>query len=173
VKNKKLTLAFLMVGLTLMSMTFVGCASAVEELPGIPTVTKAHGFAVARVGENETVRVPAHMALRGRLLKPIQVENRTVGHLVIRDGILVIGEAKYNITRGRGDLVLESHKIFLRANVTSSSGESGFMRVQGKWLRAPDGTVLLMNMTGSLKFETEGKMLFLRGAVFPKPQETT
>jgi len=175
-KNKKTTLAFLVVGLTLISMAFVGYASAAEELPGIPAVVRAHGVAIARVGENEPVLMPAHMALRGLLFKPTKIENLTVGRLAIKDGILVINETKYNITRGIGALVLERHDIILTANGTSPSGENFCMRLRGKWFKVPDGPILLMNMTGTLKFENDGKLLlFLRGSIFPKPplQQTT
>ncbi len=167
--KKKIISTLLVVGLMLGCMSLTGYVGATEEPLGILAISRTHGFAVARVGENESVRMPVHMVLRGVLFRPVKTENITIGRFAIKDGILAINETKYNITKGMGVLILERHDLMLTVNGTSPSGENFRMRLWGKWFNTPNGTILIRNMTGPLIFESESKLLFLGGAVLPKP----
>jgi len=163
-KNKKVTLTFLLVGLTLMSMSLLGHTNATDEVPAIPVVIKARGVAIAFM-EEEPVLMPAHLVLRGLLFPPKKVGNFTIAPLAIKDGVLVIKEIKYNITGGRGALVLEKHRITLVANGTGPSGETFVLRLFGDWIKLPDETIFLMRMAGAIKFEDDSKLLLLLRAI--------
>lgn len=167
--NKKVVLTLLLVGLTLMLIPLISCANAIEPVPGIPVVIRARGIALS-IEEEELVPLPALLVLRSLLLKPIKVGNFSIAPLIIKDGVLVISETKYNITQGRGALVLEKHDIILMANGTGPSGENISLRLVGKWIKLPDETIFLIRMKGMVKFEDDGKLLLLMHAIaFPKP----
>jgi len=168
-KNKKVALALLLIGLTIMSMSLIGYTEAGEEDPGIPVLIRAHGIAVAPTEEEDLILMPVHLIIRGLLFRPIKVGNFSIAPLAIRDGVLDINKTRYNITRGKGALVLEKHDITLAANGTSPSGAKISLRLIGKWFRLPDGTVFLMTMKGTIKFEDDGKLLLLMRAIaFPR-----
>jgi len=168
-KNKRVALTFLLIGLTLALLPFAIPANANEEDPGVPVVIKARGVAVIFIGENTTILVPTHLFLRGLLFKPVQVNNHTIASLAIIGGVLEIGLIKFNITRGKGMLVLDNHDIIIRANGTSPRGENISLNLLGKWIKAPDEAILLMKMTGRVKFEETGKiLLLLKGVTFPR-----
>ena len=84
--------------------------------------------------EEEPVLMPAHLVLRGLLFPPKKVGNFTIAPLAIKDGVLVIDEIRYNITGGKGALVLEKHEIILVANGTGPSGERISLKLVGKGL---------------------------------------
>jgi len=168
-KNKKIALTFLLIGLTLMLIPVINHANAMEEDLGIPVVIRARGVAIAHIGENETILIPTHLVLRGLLFKPMKIGNLSIAPLAIRDGILEIGLTKFNITRGKGALVLEKHDIIIGVNGTSPRGENISLRLFGKWIKLPDETILLMKMAGVVKFEDDGKLfLLLRAYAFPR-----
>jgi len=170
--NRKVALIFLLVGLTLAFIPLIDYANAIEPVPGIPVIIRARGIALS-VEEEELVLLRAHLVLRGLLLKPIKVGNFSIAPLAIKDGILVINETRYNITRGKGALVLEKHDIILMANGTGPSGENISLMLAGKWARLPDETIFLIRMKGIVKFEDDGKVLLLLQAIaFPRPMPT-
>lgn len=162
--KNKVALTFLLVGLTFLSMSLFGHTNATEEAPGLPVVIRAKGFALALI-EEEIVPMPAHLVLRGLLFKPIKVGNFTIAPLAIKDGILVINEIRYNITGGKGALVLEKHDIILVANGTGPNGEKFVLRLFGNWVKLPDETIFLMKMRGAVKFEDDSKLLLLLRAI--------
>jgi hypothetical protein len=152
-----------------MSLSLFGHTNAMEEVPAIPVIIKAKGVALALV-EEEIVPMPAHVVLRGLLFKPIKVGPLSIAQLAIKDGILEINEIRYNITRGKGALVLEKHNIMLVANGTGPSGENIILRLSGNWVKLPDETIFLMRMRGVVKFEDDSKLLLLlRAVASPRP----
>jgi len=171
-KNKRVALTLLLVGLTLMFVPLIGSTKEIEEDPGIPVIIRGHGFAITRIvlfEEDELILMPAHLVLRGLLFKPIKIGNFSIAPLAIRSGFLEINETRYNMTWGKGALVLEKHDIVLVANGTGPNGENISLRLVGKWFKLPDETIFLVRMTGVVKFEEDGKLLLtLRAIAYPR-----
>ena len=163
-KNKRIALTLLLIGLTVMLIPFISYAKAMED-PGIPVVIRARGIAIDNAEEGELVLMPVHLALRCLLFRPTKIGDFTIAPLAIRGGVLEIHETKYNITQGRGALVLERHEIMLGANGTGPSGERISLRLVGKWIKLPDETIFLMRMNGAVKFEDNGRVLLLLRAI--------
>lgn len=146
-KEAMVSLVIALAGLALISASTVGYVKAEEgEVPKALLVIVARGIAV----HIDTERIlPARQILVCAVFEPI-ADNVTLIPLLVVKGVVRIGPLNYNITSGRGAIVVQRHVLMLFCNGTTPEGEDITYRLFGIFSRTPEG-LRLIRAVGMLK----------------------
>ena len=123
-----------------LAVTRVGPVGADEPAPPPPRLL-IWGRGVA-VDVTASHMLPARQLIVSVRLAPIH-HNLTFIPLIVVGGVLTIGPAAFNITAGRGVIIVERRVIHLRCNGTTPDGEAFTYRLYGRFRRTPQGLLLI------------------------------
>ena len=152
--KKAMVSLIVLVGLSLVSASIIGYVIAEEEPRPLLVIIKARGIAV----DVDTQEI----MLAGQITICVALEpktnNLTLIPLFVLGGVVRIGPFDYNITAGRGVMIVQRHVLKLFCNGTTPEGEDFTYRLFGRFIRTPDG-LRLIRFIGM--FETEDTLRYV------------
>jgi len=159
-KSRTLILATLMVAGMLIAVPMISYAGDgkvnQEQVKGLAAL-RARGIAIEK-SEEEKTRMPARIGL---LIK-LGIRNDSKIPLKVLRGRVKIGENIYNITGGRGALLLGRHLALMRCVGVDASGESVVFKFAVRYVRIAEG-LYLVRMAGVLEAEESRIFMLFKG----------
>ncbi|MFQ6087245.1 MAG: hypothetical protein ACE5OV_04415, partial [Candidatus Bathyarchaeia archaeon] len=159
-KSKTLILATIVVAAMLIATPMIGYAGngevSQEQVEGLVAL-RARGIAIQKIGEEKT-RMPARMGL---LIK-LGIRNESRIPLKVLKGRVRIGENIYNLTGGRGVVLLERHVALMRCVGVDAEGESVVFKFAVRYAHIAED-IYAIKIAGVLKAEESRVFMRLKG----------